>query len=302
MKARREGKWKYDQNIRSQFTTDAYIMHSMSMVQSRPPHLPDYRNPPLNEVVLGVQFASPRGYQQIRAGEVWNLYKEEFPLVEEMPPIPPMFETFGLSRPGAMFNFGIVSGAMQNRFWFLSREKSELIQFQQDRLLHNWRKVGANNNEYPRFEKMISNFEKELETLEVYFNNLAPQKLVCNQAEVSYINHIPLDKGDGREKASDWFCFANFGTAEPDDMSFVFRRALKDPSGVPTARLICEAATNFNPVGARIFVLTLTVRGAPEDTTVEATLKLLRLGREVIVTEFAAITTDSAQEIWERVR
>jgi hypothetical protein len=126
--------------------------------------------------------------------------------------------------------------------------------------------------------------------------------LVCNQAEVSYINHIPLDKSEDRKKASDWFRFADFGAAEPDDMSFVFRRVLKDSSGVPTARLICEAVTNFNPLGARIFVLTLTVRGAPEDTTIAAALKLLRFGREVIVTEFAAITTDSAQEIWERVR
>ncbi len=277
-------------------------MHLMSTARSRPQHLPDYRKPPLNEVVLGVQFAPARGYQQIRAGEVWNLYKTEFPLVEEMPPIPPMFETFGLSRPGAMINFGIVSGAMHDRFWFLSPQKSELIQFQQDRLLHNWRKVGDNSNEYPRFEKMIANFEKELHLLEAYFNNLAPQKLICNQAEVSYINHIPLDKSEGREKASDWFRFADFGAAEPDDMSFVFRRALKGPSGVPTARLICETGTNFSPLGDRILVLTLTVRGAPEDATIPAALKLLRLGREVIVTEFAAITTDSAQDLWERVR
>jgi uncharacterized protein (TIGR04255 family) len=277
-------------------------MNAMSTVPSRPQHLPDYRNPPLNEVVLGVQFAPARGYQQIRAGEVWNLYKSAFPLVEEMPPIPPIFETFGLSWPGAMINVDIVSGAMHNRFWFLSPGKSDLIQFQQDRLLHNWRKVGDGSNEYPRFEKMIADFEKEIRLLEVYFNGLDPQKLICNQAEVSYVNHIPLDKSEGREKASDWFRFANFGAAEPDDMSFVFRRALKDPSGVPTARLICEAGTNFNPLGARIFVLTLTVRGAPEDPTVAAVFKLLRLGREVIVKEFAAITTDSAQEIWERVR
>ena len=112
----------------------------------------------------------------------------------------------------------------------------------------------------------------------------------------------PIGAAGSKLVTCDKFEPSCFGAAEPDDMSFVFRRALKDPSGVPTARLICEAGTNFNPLGARIFVLTLTVRGAPEDPTVAAVFKLLRLGREVIVKEFAAITTDSAQEIWERVR
>lgn len=277
-------------------------MHAMSTMPLRPQHLPDYRNPPLNEVVLGIQFAPARGYQEIRAGEVWNLYKAEFPLVEELPPIAPMFETFGISRPSTIMNVGLVTGPIHNRFWFLSPEKTELIQFQQDRFLHNWRKVVDLNNEYPRFDKMIVDFEREAQLLENYFNDLSPQNLLCNQAEVSYINQIDFKKGEGRDKASDWFRFTNLGSAEPDDFSIVVRRNLKNTSGVPTARLICEISTNFTPLGARIFVFTLTVRGAPEGTTVAAALDLLRVGREVIVTEFAAVTTDSAQEIWGRVR
>ena len=262
-------------------------------MSSRPHHLPDYRNPPLNEVVLGIQFAPARGYQQIRAGEVWNLYKAEFPLVEELPPIAPVFETFGITRPGAMMSFGLVTGTLlHGRFWFLSPQKTELIQFQQDRLLHNWRKIEDKNNEYPRFEKMIVNFEKEANQLQDYFNKLSPQNLICNQAEISYINHITLEQSEGRGKASDWFRFINFGSTDPDDMSFVIRRNLEGPSGALTARLICEVGTSFTALGARILVLTLTVRGAPEDTTAASALKLLKLGREVIVTEFAEITTE----------
>lgn len=73
------------------------IYEQMTDTLPRPDHLPDFRTPPLNEVVVGVQFAPARGYQQILAGEVWELYRAQFPTVEEMPPIPPAFETFGLS-------------------------------------------------------------------------------------------------------------------------------------------------------------------------------------------------------------
>lgn len=39
---------------------------------NRPKNLLEYDNPPVNEVVLGVQFSTPDGYQQIYSGEVWG--------------------------------------------------------------------------------------------------------------------------------------------------------------------------------------------------------------------------------------
>jgi hypothetical protein len=109
----------------------------------RPSDLPDFRDPPLNEVLLGVQFAQAKGYSQIRVGEVWGLFKSAFPEVEEQPPLQPSFEVFGLPQ-AAQGWAGFVMGPTHNRFWFLTRQKDELIQFQHDRLLHNWRKVGTN--------------------------------------------------------------------------------------------------------------------------------------------------------------
>ncbi len=104
---------------------------------SRPDNLPDYSNPPLSEVVLGVQFQQPIGYQQIYAHKVWQLYSDNYPSVQEMSPLQPSFETFGVSSYTIMPPFGFVSGAMHNRFWFVNQDSDELIQFQNDRLLHN---------------------------------------------------------------------------------------------------------------------------------------------------------------------
>src|ERR1700733_6587763 len=132
---------------------------------SRPKHLPDYNQPPINEVYLGIQFSKPNGYQQIYAGEVWSLFKKKFPLVEEHPPLPPVFETFGLPQK-AQVNFGIITnGASHDRFWFVSENKEQLLQFQNDRFLHNWRKASDENSPYPHFEEIIKEFENEVSTL-----------------------------------------------------------------------------------------------------------------------------------------
>jgi uncharacterized protein (TIGR04255 family) len=268
----------------------------------RPDHLPDFEQPPLNEVVLGVQFAPPQGYQQIRAGEVWNLYRSDFPIVEEHQAIPPAFEILGVPPQKLTVNFGLISGGQHDRFWFLAPSKDELIQFQNDRLLHNWRKVASGENPYPRFEKIIASFDKELHLLEGYFNGLVPQKLACNQAEISYINHIPIDRDQQRGKAGEWLRLVDFGDAEPDDLSMVFRRTISGDNGAPYARLICELTTASKPQCGRIFVLTLTVRGAPSEPSIASALALLSRGRDVIVQEFTSITTDSAHEIWGRVK
>ncbi len=266
---------------------------------ARPDHLPDFRNPPLNEVVLGVQFNPPQGYQQIFAGEVWNLFRKEFPNVEEQLPIAPAFETFGLPSKGIQLGFS--TGATHDRFWFLRPDGDELIQFQQDRLLHNWRKVGDETNVYPRFESMIKRFRDELNLLEGYMSGLTPQALSINQCEISYINHIaPLD--DQALVASDWIRFVNFDKREPDDFSLAFREVIHDADNSPQGRLICDASLGIKADRRQVIVLTLTVRGAPKESTLASSLEFLALGRDVIVRKFAELTTDEAHMKWGRVR
>lgn len=271
----------------------------MSEQLARPEDLPDFRHPPLNEVLLGVQFAPPKGYQQIRAGEVWNLFRAKFPNVEEHPPLMPVFETFGIFPMSQQLNFGVVTGAQHDRFWFLSPEKDELIQFQQDRLLHNWRKMGDNANEYPRFEKMILNFADEISRFESYIDSIENQKLACNQVEISYINNIILKDSD-ENNASNWVNFLKFGEQLPDDVACSFRHSILGVNKIPVGRLHCEFVSSSSRGGERMFVLTLTVRGAPQTSNATAAIDFLKMGREVIVNEFAAITTDSAHRLWGR--
>ena len=268
---------------------------------SRPLDLPEFKKPPLNEVVLGIQFAQPKGYSQIQAGEVWALFRKEFPQVQEQPPLAPTFETFGLPQ-AAQMNFGLVTGASHDRFWFISESKDELLQFQNDRILHNWRKLGEGENVYPRYDRIVGNFEKELLRLEAYFNGLAPQSLTVNQCEISYTNHIPFELKDGICPVEDWLSFLRFDGLPVEDFNCNFRRPIQDDMGIPYARLICDAAVGIDRAGRRVITLGLTVRGAPREPGIKGALELLARGHEMIVKAFAEVTTSKAHKIWERIQ
>lgn len=273
-------------------------------LNSRPAHLPDFDTPPLIEVVLGVQFAPPAGYQQILANEVWRLFRDEYPRVEEQPPLPPTFETFGLPSGPPTPQISFLSGATHDRFWFLRPDGEELIQFQQDRLLHNWRKVSTGAHEYPRFEAMFARFQSDLQRLEQYVNSLAPQKLMINQCELSYVNHIE-DSGpetgssDRRPKASEWLRFATFQGIEPDDFSIGFREIFYGDGDRPQGRLICDASTGISALGKQIIQFQLTVRGAPAGVDIPSALQFIASARGKIVTRFAELTTPSAHQNWK---
>lgn len=249
---------------------------------------------------MGVQFAPPKGYSQVRAGEVWQLFRDAYPVVQERESLPPSFETFGLTRPGQVAGgLSFVSGALHDRFWFMRESGDELIQFQQDRLLHNWRKVGDQTNEYPRFEKMLDRFRAELHALEKYASSLTPQSLAINQCEISYINHI-VDGRDALPRPADWLRFATFEGQEPEDFSAAFREVIRDSSGRPVGRLACECSSAVNQSSRPILVLNLTVRGSPGNTSIRDALEFIQRARSIIVRKFADLTTTAAHHAWER--
>lgn len=269
--------------------------------QARPEGLPDFSLPPLNEVVIGVQFAKPTGYQQINSRQVWDLYKEEYPKVEEHPPLEPSFEMFGVPSFSHIAPFNFLSGAVHDRFWFVNQTAEELIQFQSDRLLHNWREIVDANSEYPRFETMISKFEEELTKLQIFMSSLSEQSLIINQCEVSYINNIRI-QDEAASSPDKWLKFCNFSNIAVDDFNFAFREVIKKDDGTPQGRLIVEAVTGLNQKSEKIIRLTLTVRGAPLETSIPSAINFISKGREMIVNRFAELTTDFAHQQWRRVK
>jgi uncharacterized protein (TIGR04255 family) len=273
----------------------------MNTSRQRPRDLPEFESPPLNEVSLGVQFSPAPGYSQIFASEVRDLFKSDFSGLEEHAAFPPTFETFGLPGP-SQISFGMVTGARHDRYWFISETGDELLQFQNDRLHHNWRKVPSQSNSYPRFEYMIERYERELLQLETYLRKFSDTSLVCNQAEVTYINHIPLSNSHDRSEVGRWLRFSDFEKLAPNDFSIVYRRNIVDGANRPYARLIAEVMTAIDSLGKELLVLNLTVRGAPLQRDIQGAMKFLETGRDIIVREFVNLTADSAHDEWRRIK
>jgi uncharacterized protein (TIGR04255 family) len=264
--------------------------------------VPEFDAPPLNEVVMGVQFQPAANYNQLMAYEVWQLYNQDFPVVREQPPLLPQFETFGLPFASQM-NLNMVTGPVHDRFWFTTPNGEQLIQFQQDRLLHNWRKVEPNATDYPRFESIIKQFEKELGALEGYYMGLGNKAgLAITQCELSYLNHIVLDDIAEPFLPQKWFSFVGQNQLPVDDFGATCKYILKDEEGRPYGRLHRESATGVDGHGRKIVTLFLTARGLPRQGSIGGALDFMTKHRHMIAKEFLNSTTDFAQQLWKRTQ
>ncbi len=278
----------------------------MSTVQGRPEDLPDFRKPPLAETVLSLQFEPIAGLTTAHLGLLWQRFRERLPFIEEQPPLPPVVEKFGTPSP-AQVEVTVEEKPPVPRLWFLNQDKTELIQVQADRFIHNWRKMEG-LEPYPRFEPIRDKFRNEVDTLVQFLNDEGMGAPVVNQCEVTYVNHIePLGvwqrHGQLEKVLSNWTAAPERRfLPEAEDGGVRLRFVMRDESGKPFGRLhvISQPAwkkTDNTP----IMVLNLTARGAPLGEGIEGAFRFFELGRRWIVKGFAELTTSEMQKAWERI-
>ena len=263
-------------------------------MDQRPDNLPDFANPPLDEVVLDLQFEPAPGYTAVHAAGVRALFSAEFPRTVEQPLIPPDFETFGGAniQPNPAAQIGVAP--VGSRLWFISEDENHILQFQPDRLIANWRK-GA----YPRFERVAEKFARNFGKLNGYFSSHFQQSLKINQAEVSYQNIIPTEDFS---EIGRWVKFWRDGLPDIEVVDTRFMETVKDESGKPHARLKCALRCALNAEKQKAFRLALTFRGKPSRPDLDAAMAFLQKGRVAIVTRFSEITTARAHQHWERIK
>lgn len=259
--------------------------------------LPDFSAPPLTEVVIGVQFESLASYTSINAKEVWELYKTEYPRVEEHPPLAPQFELISGGAQGLPFKFSFGGAFTTNRLWFVSPDESRLLQFQNDRLLMNWRK-SQNPTEYPRFEKLSDSFNEHFVSLQKFVRKAFDQELRINQAEISYVNQIEVDEFGNSSK---WLKCVDDGQLNIESLNTNFTEILFDKNKLPNGRFFCACQSALKPDRlSKIIQFSLTCRGKPNGESIEDAANFLVSGRAHIVNKFAELTTDEAHKYWRR--
>ncbi len=238
-------------------------------------------------------------------GLLWQRYRDRLPEIEERAPLPPVTEGFALpSPPRAEVSFE--DKPPTPRVWFVNEEKTELLQVQQDRFIHNWRKVGE-GDAYPRYERIRDRFREEVLAFEEFLKAEHLGELAVNQCEVTYVNHV--------ERAGEW---QHHGEIErvlknwtplpapaflpvPEDATLRWRYRITGENG-PVGRLYVAVQPSWSVADKRpVWVMNLMARGAPIGPGIRGAFEFFDLGREWVVRGFADLTTDSLQHRWERV-
>lgn len=263
--------------------------------------LPDYDNPPVAEVVFGIQFNELEAIKVPHMGLLWERFgRHEYPECEEMPPLPTVMESFG-GPPveAAPISVEQVSHLPPPRLFFINAVKNHLIQVQQNRFLQNWRKLKP-DDKYPRYAELYPKFMKSWELFSSFVDDLNLGKLEPNQYELTYVNHIP--RGEG------WVNLADIEQVFPEFQCKVGERFLPEPENVSwrkTYRFRKEAGRLHaslrlvvsRELKERMMVFDLTARGF-----VTGRMETwFDMAHEWIVRGFADLTGASVQDlVWKK--
>lgn len=263
--------------------------------------LPSFGAPPLNEVVVGVQFASLPNYDFRFVSEAYKAFRSDYPHAAEQPYLPPQYEVFGGSLPAMQNRIEFGPAPVQNRTWFTSVDNDHLLQLQSDRFMLNWRAAGVGSSaSYPRFEPILSRFLDGFETIEEISSRTLGAHVELTQAELAYINLIPLaDFFD----ATNWIaCLDDYPSDGLESISLATSKVLHVDNNRPVARLHTQLQTvYFGAHGDKKGLhLTLTVRGAISGVGSKLLEDFLKDARGIIVNEFALITSEMAHVVWKR--
>lgn len=259
---------------------------------SRKSVLPSYKNPPVNEVVCGLQFQESDKLRIPHFGLLWDKFRSDYPILQHASPI--------ISKKGEIL-VDSTTGAPLPRVWFINKDDDQLIQFQIDRFYFNWRR---RKNEYPRYSHVIGNFEKVMSTVSNFFNEFDLGELEPIEYELTYINRIP--KGQGWETIDDlrqiftdfaWNKSTNRFLRNPGKVTWTAEFPLPEQKAFLNVNL--KQATSIEDK-MPLLIFELKTRGNGESVETKNTRQWFDMAHEWIVRGFTDLTTPEIQKIWEK--
>jgi uncharacterized protein (TIGR04255 family) len=261
-----------------------------------------FDRPPLAEVAIGVQFRPLTSLRAIHLGVLWERWREDFPVLEEQPPLEPTFEQKGpVLGTQVQLSFG---PPPMMRYWFLNADGSYLLQIQRDRLILNWRKISP-SDPYPRYGTLRGHLFERLNEFADFLLNFDLGSMEITQCEINYINAIEIS--DGIEKPGQverilrsWRpSHEGHHLGEPEEVRITQVFPLTHPAGAP-ARLYVSIDPARRPDGMPFLLLTLTVRGAPPGSGSDEGRAFLDFAHAHVVQSFTELTTPTIQKAWGR--
>jgi len=263
--------------------------------------LPDYDNPPVTEVVFGVQFNEIENLKAPHTGILWDkLGRKNYPECQEMPLVAHVIESFGDIPPQSPpITIEKLRRPPLPRLFFINAKKNHLIQIQQDRFHQNWRRIES-GDEYPRYVKLYPKFAKSWEMFKSFVSELNLGALEPNQYELTYVNHIRRGEGwvnlTDTEKVFPEFRCKTGECFLPEPENIAWRRVYRLPNDNGRLHVSLRLAVS-RETKDRIMILDLTARGF----TSNKINTWFDMAHEWIVKGFTDLTGKSIQDsVWKR--
>lgn len=162
---------------------------------------PDFLNPPIVELVLGVQFSPLTKLTSGHFGLFWKEFGDEWMDPSDGPVLEDQFELFDQprwSRPTGI-QVRLEPIRLPGRFLLGDKSKDRLIQIQATRFHFNWRKRASF---YPSYKSLISEFESRFAQFEACADKMGLGRIIPNQWELTYVDAFPRD--EHWKTPSDW--------------------------------------------------------------------------------------------------
>ena len=267
------------------------------------PALPSFEAPPLVEVAISTQFNELPNLKPVHFGLLWERLRDRYPITEHHPPVGSAVELFGASGFQRV-SMNIESGFPVGRCWYMTEDRSRLIQLQANRFALNWRKID-DAAQYPRYEVLREQFQDELAILLQFFDDESLGEFEPTQCEVTYVNQLPAGEGwTVKNELPRILAPWSGATTEsylPDleDASLAWQYRF-DNGKTPLGRLHVQLNSAVRKDGVSLFVLQLVARGGPVGEGVEGVLEFTDHAHEWIVNGFTAITTRDMHDLWKR--
>lgn len=269
--------------------THKTIIRTLITTVDRP--FTSYKNPPLTEVSIGLQFEPLTLLKIPHFGLFWERIREQYPVVEHAPPIVGKEQESSDWYP-------------LPRVWFIDKSDSRLVQLQTDRLNFNWRHRDG-TGPYPRFDEISRQFFELLAKFDHFVAEANIGIVRPTSAELTYVNL--LDKGKEWNSVADlpsvfkdmaWNNESARFLPYPEKMSWTVSFALPGGQGTLGARLKSGKRVADQQ---EILQLEMVANYPIEDGSIESLLPWYDVAHEWIVKGFDDLTQLEAQrKFWGR--
>ena len=265
-----------------------------------PQALPEFGQPPLTEVVCGLQFQA-LALRTVHLGDFWQTMRDRYPSFEDHAPLANIFDDS--DRGVRVEQDYFLDMPPLRRVFFVDETKNFLLQLGASRFLANWRKLN-DSDAYPRFDATYVRLREGWDKFREYSSRSELGAIRLNQYELTYINHIP-DEMSGSDHANELFTFVRWPQLSVDVFEPNLRGTqLRFQIPFKKARGSLSVALQRGervPDGRHVFILELTARGSAAEDGADRD-GWFAFAHEAIVQTFASLTTTKAHEHWGRIR